>query len=329
MSIRHSVLHALLSSPEPTVAIDVASDHVAIVQLDWTKHGLMLTAHARAELPCGTVTPGVNDPNIPNPKALTNAFRSVFDQLPRQPVRVAMTVPDNSAKVSLVRFKSVPDRTADLTQLIRWQVRKSAPFRLEDAQVSYIRGERSNASQQFIVALMRRDVVEAYEQACQTAGAHAGLIDLASFNLINLAMSCSVPNIEADWLFVHVAKEHCTFAIVRDKNLIFFRNRPIEDENNLPDLLHQTIMYYHDRLGGTRFTRAFLAGGVYFDGAGRRCDTLRRDLEVRLGVEVETIGLTIPTPVVKSTGGDASLLDSLAAPIGILLRNRVVTHNYA
>lgn len=323
MSIRHSVLHTLLSSPEPTVAIDVASDHVAVVQLDWTKHGLVLSAHARTELPYGTVTPSIDGPNILNHRTLTNAFRSVFDQLPRRPARVAMTIPDNAAKVSLVRFKSVPDRATDLTQLIRWQVRKSAPFRLEDAQVSYIRGARSNASQQFIVALMRRDVVEAYEQVCQDAGAHAGLIDLASFNLINLAMSCSVPNIDADWLFVHVFKGYCTLAIVRDKNLIFFRNRPIEDESNLPDLLHQTIMYYQDRLGGTRFTRAVLIGGAYLDSVGRGCDTLRRELEARLGATVESIGVSIPTPVVDCTGGDATLLDTLAAPIGILIRNRV------
>ncbi len=39
-----------------------------------------------------------------------------------------------------MRFEQVPARAQDLDQLIRWQVRKAAPFAIEEAQVSYVPG---------------------------------------------------------------------------------------------------------------------------------------------------------------------------------------------
>src|SRR5439155_6864258 len=93
------------------------------------------------------------------------------------------------AKVSLVRFEHVPGRAADLDQLVRWQVRKAAPFPIEDAQVSYEPGFKAADGQEFIVSLARRTVVEEYEGLCAEAGAHAGIVDLATFNVINAAIA--------------------------------------------------------------------------------------------------------------------------------------------
>ena len=47
------------------------------------------------------------------------------------------STPDLVAKVSLVRLEKVPARTQDLDQLVKWQVRKTAPFKIEDAQITY------------------------------------------------------------------------------------------------------------------------------------------------------------------------------------------------
>ena len=45
--------------------------------------------------------------------------------------RVGLVLPDPVARVSLIRFEQVPPRAHDLDQLIRWQVRKAAPFPIE------------------------------------------------------------------------------------------------------------------------------------------------------------------------------------------------------
>ena len=213
----------------------------------------------------------MNGKNVHDPLAVGEALQRALDGLPRRPTRIALVVPDSVAKVSLVRFEQVPARARDLDELIRWQVRKAAPFRIEDAQVSYTPGVATpEGGREFIVALMRRDIVEEYERLCTGAGAHAGIVDLASFNLINAVVAGrSDVATSADWPLVNVTADYSTIAIVRGDDLIFFRNRPAEGNGNLADLVHQTTMYYEDRLGGSGFGRVILAGLASHSQSGR------------------------------------------------------------
>src|SRR4029079_17126575 len=103
---------------------------------------------------------------------------------------------------------------------------------------------------EFIVSVARRAVVEEYEGLCAAAGAHAGLVDISTFNIINALLAGSdAPT--ADWLLVHVAADYTSIAILRSAELLFFRSRASsEGEGSLADLVHQTAMYYEDRLRG-------------------------------------------------------------------------------
>ncbi len=80
------------------------------------------------------------------------------ERLGTRPRRVALVIPDLAARVSLVRFEQVPARREDLEQLVRWQMRKSAPFPIEDACVTYSPGARQRGGREFVVVLARRDV---------------------------------------------------------------------------------------------------------------------------------------------------------------------------
>lgn len=325
MSRRPARLPALLSTPGPTVAVALAVDGVTAVQLAWSRNRPTITAHARVGLPAGALAPGVAAPNVVDAKAVTDALGQVLGRLPRRPSRVALVVPDSAAKVSLVRFDKVPSRTADLEQLIRWQMRKAAPFRLEEAQIAYTPGAAvEGGGREFVIVLMRRDVVEEYERVCMAAGAHPGLIDLASFNVINVALAATNGAKAADWLLVHVAAGYSTLAIVRGGELIFFRTRPWDGSGNLADLVHQTAMYYQDRLGGAGFGRALLAGEPQLVATGGGPGAVRQALEERLDTGLESIATVMRAPVEDTTGADPALLDALAAPVGLLVRDRLV-----
>lgn len=321
---RRPLRFAALSTPGPTVAVALAADGVSAVQLAWSRNRPTITAHARAELPAGALTPVVAGQNIADASAVADTLGQVLGRLPRRPSRVALVVPDSAAKVSLVRFDRVPPRAADLEQLIRWQMRKAAPFRLEEAQIACTPGATvDGGGREFVVALMRRDVVEEYERVCAMAGSHAGLIDLASFNVINVALAATTGAASADWLLVHVAAGYSTLAIIRGGELIFFRNRPAEGDCNLADLVHQTAMYYQDRLGGAGFGRALLAGEPQLEALGSSPGSVRRAVEERLDAGLEPISTVMRAPVVDQTGADAALLDTLAAPVGLLVRDRL------
>ncbi len=310
-------IRALLSTPNPSVGLEIAADRVTAVALSWSHGCPVVAAWASTVLPEGTIVPSVNALNIMEHSAVTDAISLVFNQLPYRPSRVAVIVPDSAAKVSLVRFEQVPARMPDLDELIRWQVQKSAPFRLQDAQVSSTPGiTTQDGSQEFIVALMRRDVVQEYEDVCDAAGAQAGVLDLASFNLINLSLVSFDPG-DGDWLLVHVAPGYNTLAIVRGKTLIFFRNRPAEGNDSLLNLAHQTAMYYQDRLEGNEFSHAQLLRHSGLDDGVESAELLQHTLGDRIGVPVRPLNTSVVTPQSASTD-----LGVLAAPIGLLLRER-------
>jgi hypothetical protein len=89
-----------------------------------------------------------------------------------------------------------------------------------------------------------------------------------------------------DWLVVHLRPDYTSIVIMRGGDVIFFRNRAEGDEASIADLVHQTAMYYEDRLAGQRFTRVFLGGS----GRGpRRGRSGAAEPRGRLGASVESI----------------------------------------
>ena len=172
-----------VTSP-PNASIEIAADRVTGVTLG---RDAVVTGVVSEPLVEGALTPAANATNVIAPDALRDAVRKVLQRLPGAPTRVALVVPDAAAKVSLMTFEQIPVRSADLDELVRWQARKTAPFRIEDAQVAYAAGFPTEAGgREFVVSLMRRDIVEEYELACARAGGHAGGVDLASFSLIKI-----------------------------------------------------------------------------------------------------------------------------------------------
>jgi len=314
-----SLLAKWLASPPPDAAVEIAPERVSAAAMVSRGAGLAVQAHAVEALPPGAVTPSLTSQNITDPAAVAAALRTVLGRLGTRPARVALVVPDLAAKVSLVRFDQVPTKREDLDQLVRWQVRKSAPFAIDDACITYTPGMREPAGgAEFVVALARRDVIEEYEKVCAAAGVYAGLVDLATFSIVNLFLaSGSAP--AGDWLAVHMRPDYTSIAIVRGENLIFFRNRPDGDEEPLADLVHQTTMYYQDRLAGQGFSRVLMGGSGRLAGA---FDHARRTLEERLGVPVDAIDPTTFATLSDRIGVTADLMNVLAPLAGVLMRTR-------
>ena len=144
---------------------------------------LQVTAWAVEPLPDGAVVPALNATNIVRPADVAQAIDQVWQRLGHRPGRIALVVPDGVAKVSLVRFQEVPARATDLEQMVRFQVRKAAPFRVEDSQVAYMPGAVLPEGREFIVVQARRDIILEYEQLCTRAGAVPGLVELATFGV--------------------------------------------------------------------------------------------------------------------------------------------------
>jgi len=307
---------SLSGSSSPLTAIEIGARRVTGVSLDQRGGRPVITAHAVEPLPDDAVVPSLTASNVRDQAVVVRAVERVLEQIGR-PRRVGLVVGDPAAKVSLVRLQQVPTRPQDLEQVIRWQVRKSAPFAIEDAQVGYEKGMRTDDGQDFIVTLARRDVIAEYEALCAAAGAHAGIVDLSTFNVVNAVLAgAGVP--PGDWLLVNMGPGWESVAIMRGRQLIFFRNHTVDGEETLSDLVHQTAMYYEDRLNGSGFTRVLVSGAS----TSGNVDVLRRGLVERLGAGIETVDPTTAAAFTDRIGAGTALLDTLTPLVGLVLRDR-------
>jgi type IV pilus assembly protein PilM len=305
-----------LASSSPDAAIEIAAETVAVAAIGGRASDPNVQSYAFEGLPAGAVVPSLSPNNVTDRAAVVSALRAALDRASLRPRRVALVIPDTAARVSLVRFDRIPERAEDLDQLVRWQLRKAAPFPMEEAAVSYSPGlQLSDGGGEFVVVMARQSIVREYESVCEELGLHAGLVDLSTLSVLHLFASSSPP--EGDWLVVHVRPDYLSVAIMRGDNLIFFRNLPEGDGDSLMEVVHQTAMYYQDRLAGKGFARVLLGGtGV------TALEVARHNMEHRLGLAVETIDTARIAPLTDRISAPADLVGRLAPVVGILLRTR-------
>lgn len=251
------------TSPPPRVGVEFTSRHVTAVEVEpAAPDGPVIGRQATVALPAGALVPALNAANLVDRSAVTAAVKQALDALGR-PRRIAIALPDIVCRVSIVKLDTVPGRADEVEQVLRWHVRKAAPFPIEAAQVSIRGGRRlEEGGQEFLVAIARRDIVEEYESVCTASSAHAGIVELATSGVLSVA---AATRRTGDWMLVHIGSDSASIVIVRDATPIFIRNRGAEAEGPLADAVHQAAMYYQDRLGGSGFAGVLLTGAAATD----------------------------------------------------------------
>ena len=313
-----SILSSWLAAAPPDAAVEIAPEGVSVAVLAARGGQAVLQAYATEPLPAGAVQPSLAAHNITDRATVTAALRNACERAGIRPKRVALLIPDQAARVALVRFDTVPSRRDDLDQLLHWQLRKSAPFPIEEGVVTYSPGATVEGGREFIVELARRDIVREYEGVCEEQGMHAGLVDLSTLGVVNLFAGSGTPP-AGDWLVVHVRPTYTSIALMRGPDLIFFRSRAEGDEDGLADVVHQTAMYYEDRLQGRGFNRVLLGGVGRVAGS---LDAVRRSLEERLRARVEPIDPTAMAMPADRISVTPELMAVLAPLVGVMLRTR-------
>ncbi len=152
-------LASWLASPAPDAAIEIAPDAVAVAVIGARGGDAVVQSYATAPVPAGAVVAGLGGRNVVDRAAVTAALQSACERAGHRPRRAALAIPDLAARVTLVRFEQLPARPEDLDQLIRWQVRKSLPFPIEEACVTHSPGVRSGSGGEFITVAARRETV--------------------------------------------------------------------------------------------------------------------------------------------------------------------------
>jgi type IV pilus assembly protein PilM len=233
----------LEGTPHPPLAIEVGLDRVAGAR--WTRTG-SVDSYSVEVLPPGALVPSAVETNILNGAALKTAIASVCTRLRAKDESVALILPDPVIRVFVQHFDDFPRSKAEADPMLRWKLKKSVPFEVDETLISYMRQAPREAGVDVVTALARLRIIREYESLAEAAGLYPGVVLSSSLAAIAL-MEEHRPT-----LLARVSGPSLTTAIVREGVLCGYRctELPARGADLTPSMLLEDIYpvaaYYQD-----------------------------------------------------------------------------------
>ena len=234
-------LHAM---PHPSLVVEIAPRHVAAARWGATKG--RLEAAAVEILPAGSVMPSPVEANIPQPEAVRGALRHVFQRVPIDGASVALLIPDSAVRLFILPFDTLPRRASEALPLLRWRLKKSVPFDVDEAVVSWFRQTGRTGGLEVVAAIARQRIVREYEQIVESLAGHAGVVMGSSLAAVPLLSE------HGTQMLVRLSGKTLTTAVVNGSNLCVFRSTELPGEveqlqpQNVIEEVFPAVAYYQD-----------------------------------------------------------------------------------
>jgi type IV pilus assembly protein PilM len=130
--------------------------------------------------------------NVLLPEQLQETVGKLVPTSPHRRRRLAAVIlPDYCSRVAVLDFDTFPSDVQEQQALVRFRVKKSVPFDLEAASISYhvqphVAGGKKR---DVVVAVISQEILARYEAPLRMAGLHAGLVTLSALTALNLVHS--------------------------------------------------------------------------------------------------------------------------------------------
>lgn len=293
-----SLLPTLLNDPPPTHAFELSEDGIAFAPVS---HPAL--ARFQSFEPGVLLVSPVHD-NIQQPQVLVDHIHSIAPGNGRKR-RAAVILPDYCARVAVLDFDTFPTNPEEQRALVRFRLKKSVPFEVETAVVSYLQQSRAangdtGAKIEILAAVMSSDIVMQYEAPFHAAGFHPGLVTTSSIAALNLLAPGGIT------LLVKLSGRILSVLVLQDHAVNLARCVELEggELEDIESILHPTIAYIEDELKG-RPSQIWLAG------FGPNVNEVAARWEREWGVGVQPIHSRFGKPD-KNNAGLLGYLESVA-----------------
>lgn len=161
------------NTAKPKLACEIAADRVLAGRA--FDNGSGLEACAAQELAPGSVVPDLVESNLRQRTAVRDGIERTLGDVAGRTHDVIAIVPDATVRVMLVEFDTLPSDHEEALGVVRFRLKKSLPFDVEKAKVSY-HAQKINDEVRVVAAVALGSVIEDYEAAFQEAGFNPGVV---------------------------------------------------------------------------------------------------------------------------------------------------------
>jgi type IV pilus assembly protein PilM len=228
----------------PRVACEISADRIVAARA--AEGGANLEAAVVAALPPGLLTPGLLQPNIPERAQAVPILRDSLAAVSARSHDICLIIPDATTRVMLLDFETLPEKHQDADAVVRFRLKKSLPFDVEHAAVSFDR-QGTATPVRVVAAVTPRSVLDEYESLVREAGYNAGAV------LPSMVAALGLADASHPTMIIKVEHGTTTFAIVDQDQLLLYRalenaGSAVTGES-LVDDVNTSLVYFEDRYG--------------------------------------------------------------------------------
>jgi len=232
------------NSSRPRVACEVSAERVVTARA--AAGALSLEAVSAQNLPAGTVMPGLQNANVGERGALLTALRESLAPVAGRARDITLVIPDASTRILLLEFDTLPDKPEDADSVVRFRLKKSLPFDVDESAVSFDRYQADDGMR-VVAAITPRSVLEEYEAVVREAGYNPGAV------LPSMIAALGVVDGARPTMVIKVELGTTTFAIVDQNQLLLYRSLEnggtVVTGDSLVDDVNTSLVYFEDRYG--------------------------------------------------------------------------------
>jgi type IV pilus assembly protein PilM len=246
---------------KPQLACEIAADRVLAARISVPGTVDMCAA---SELAPGCVVPDMVEANLRDRGRILDSVRKTLDSLSGRSRDVIAVLPDAAIRVVLLDFDSLPAKPDDAEGVVRFRLKKSLPFDVDKAKVSY-HSQTSTNGVRLVAAVALTSVIEEYESVFREAGYSPGVV------LPSMLAALGATDADRPTLVVKVDARTIGIAILDKQQLLLFRNLEnprgvtISGEQ-LADEVYPSIVFFQDTYH-LNIERIFVAGLADVGGA--------------------------------------------------------------
>lgn len=263
-------LKNILHEPPPAMVFEISEAGIAAAHVGQP---------ARMEfqpLKKGTLEVSPLKENVIDPDDFAAAVRSLAgSQAGRKQKDAALILPDYSTRVAVLDFDEFPGNPEEQLALVRFRLKRSVPFDVESAALSYFVQPAGGKRVEVVTAVAPLEVVARYESPFRAAGLNPGFVTTSALAALELAPEAGlsvVAKISGSVLTVPV-RDKGQLRLVR---CVEVAAGTIED---IAAVLIPTFVYIEDNLGGRPDT-LFLCG--FGDDSEGAAEFFARELAVEV-----------------------------------------------
>ncbi len=290
--------------PKPKMACEIAADRVLAGRL--TDNGSALEVSAARELAPGSVIPDLVENNLRQKDAVRAGIEAALGGVAHHSKDLIAVVPDAAVRVMLVEFDTLPSDQEEALGVVRFRLKKSLPFDVDKAKVSY-HAQKINNEVRVVAAVAMASVIEEYERVFRDAGFNPGVVVPSTLAALGAA------DAKRPTLVIKVDAHTTSIAILNEDQLQLFRT--LENTRGvamtgeqLAEEVYPSVVFFQDTYH-LNIERIFVAGLPESGGAAPA-------LRAQTGAEVQEL---VSSAQLGASAGGAVPRWRMAGVVGALI----------